>query len=133
MTNTNEASPLYTILMHHEVGDAIDYTFGPMDGAIAVAQIHDQLPLLHRPESLRWWHRLLPSRVRLYRGLLEWGDVGFSYIQVGGTLHVIDGGSIPADRLQRFRPDVVLPQPDAEKYIQGETDHGSGVSILTIG
>lgn len=130
MTTTNDHDRKYNVLMHNEVGDALDESFsGAMDGAIAVAQVYDLLPLMHRPVPARWWHKLLPNHVRLYRGLLDWGGVGFTYVQIGNTLHVVDAGNVDHD----FRADTVLPKPDAEKYILDETEHGGGVSIFTIG
>ncbi|MCC6358752.1 MAG: hypothetical protein IT450_08420 [Phycisphaerales bacterium] len=130
MTTTNDQHRKYKVLMHHEVGDALDESFsGPMDGAIAVAQVYDQLPLMHRSAPVRWWHKLIPNHVRLYRGLLDWGGVGFTYVQIGSTLHVVGAGEV--DR--GFRADALLPAPDVDKYIANEANDGGGVSILTIG
>jgi hypothetical protein len=126
MTSTTDKDSPFKILMHTEVGDAIEYALSPMDGAVAVAQVYDQLPKLHRP---RWWHRLIPNHTRLYRAELGWAGVGIVYVQLGDTLHVLDGGGMPAG----FRPDIVLPEADVEDYLIDQTDHGGGVSVLTIG
>lgn len=125
MPNPQDDNRRYTVLMHTEVGDQIDYSLSPIDGAIAVAQIRDLLPSLHRP---KWWQRLIPGYIRVYRGSLGWAPCRFRYVQIGDTLHVVTGG--------RHAPccpsDVVLPEPDVDRYIQEETDHGGGVITTTI-
>lgn len=129
MTTSNHHDT-FKVLMHPAVGDLIDESFsGPMDGAIAVAQIYDMLPLLHRS---KWWHRLVPNHLRVYRGLIEWGGVGFRYVQVDHTLHVLDGGYVPSEG-HRFRHDIVLPTPDAEKYITEEHGDVGVVFVVAVG
>lgn len=129
MTNDTTAhNSTFTVLMHSEIGDAIDNQLSPMDGAIAVAQIHDMLPKLHRP-TRRWWP-WRPLFTRLYHGRLSWADVGFSYIQIGSTLHVVDGWR---DWNPRSRVDIVLSDADADEYMQQVEAGDGGVSVITVG
>lgn len=104
MTKTH--STRLTVVIAAEIADAIDHYHSPTDGAIALGQVRQEIPQHHRSQGTWSWLPFRRSRVRLYRGGLEWSGMGFSYVQIGTVLHVVDVWSIRQQRL-----DVVLPMP----------------------
>ncbi|MGH7242367.1 MAG: hypothetical protein ACREJD_02995 [Phycisphaerales bacterium] len=130
----HKPQPAETVSIEHEITDALDHLFSsPIDGAIAVAQLRNELVAVHNVNRM---YRLFPGKnlLRLCRGRFIWMDAGFSYVQHGTTLHVID---VWRDWHQDGRRlgkevDVVLSSPKDGSYVE-ETSAGEGVSIVSIG
>ena len=78
------------VFMHSTLVDELDECLSPMDGLVAIEQVFGQLPQLHAGNASK--RRLRPDarRIPIYRGRFGWVDLGFTYVQVGQALHVID-------------------------------------------
>ena len=100
----------FTVSMHPTLVDELDEGFGPLDGLVAIDEMFGELPLLHQA--------LVPMRLRqgsgrklkFFRGCYDWyPGVGFSYVQIGNTLHVLE---LWYDENQDCREmDVILGRP----------------------
>jgi hypothetical protein len=105
-----------TVMMHRDLVEALDYGFSPMDGIIAIDEIFNELPLLHRaiaPQRPRKW---AGRKLKVYRGCYHWyQSFGFSYIQIGTTLHVIELWD--DDNATLAAMDVVLGTGETEGYV----------------
>lgn len=132
MTHIAKHEQPYTVLIHPDVADAIDFSLSPVDGAIAVGQLREDLPRFHRTARMRFWHRLIPRYTRLYRGVVA-GDVAFSYVQIDRTLHVLAVWCSPPAHHREDRIDVKLPEPVSDEDMLDEVKHGVGISDLTNG
>jgi hypothetical protein len=81
----------FTVIMDMSVEDLLDSLFNaPMDAICAIDQINMELPKLHKPERPSLWRPFRKNSLRLYRGRFEWADVGFTYVQFGTALHIMD-------------------------------------------
>jgi hypothetical protein len=81
----------FTVMMYEKLVDELDYGFSPGDGAVAVDEIFVELPLLHRAVAPKRPRKRAGRTLKAYRGCYHWYDsLGFSYVQIGTTLHVID-------------------------------------------
>jgi len=93
------------VFMHADLVDELDESLSPMDGLVAIEQIFSELPRRHaangRPRSIRRDARRIP----IFRGRYQWVDIGFSYVQIGDSLHVIELWH-DADSRTPNRPDV---------------------------
>lgn len=65
---------------------------------------------------------------------MTWLGVGFSYVQVASSLHVLDAWeeSANGDRRRLAKVDAELIDIDADAYIEEESVAGD-ISALTIG
>ena len=79
-----------TVSMHHDLVNELDEWFSPMDGIIAIDQIFLELPQLHPAIAPRRPHKRASRTLKVYRGRYHWYELGFSYVQIGDTLHVLD-------------------------------------------
>jgi hypothetical protein len=106
----------FTVFMHATLVDSLDEGFSPMDGIIAIDQIFLELPRLHpAPVPKRSWKRA-GRRLKVYRGRYDWYDLGFSYVQIGTTLHVLELWHDAAYHdANRTEVDVVLGTGPAEQ------------------
>lgn len=124
--NTLQNPTILSVSIEAGLADAIDHHHSPMDGAIALAQIEAELPDLHRQVRPRRWDAWLPGYARLYRAGLSWSGLGFTYVQIGDVLHVLDVWQTGDQRL-----DVVFPMPD-DSYGGEIVEHKGGVSLITF-
>jgi hypothetical protein len=84
-------SQSFTILMHPTLVDELDEGFSPMDGLVAIDEMFSELPLLHPALAPKRPRKRTPRKLRVYRGCYDWyKSLGFSYVQIGTTLHVLD-------------------------------------------
>jgi hypothetical protein len=111
--------PFETVLPSN-LADAIDETFSPMDGIVALDEIYLELPKLHRPKT-----RLGIAR-KIYHGRFDWYPLGFTYEQIGSELHVRDVWYADEKRLfGRRRCDVILGEESSEFWAMYEPkQHG---------
>jgi hypothetical protein len=85
MTNT-----AFDVLMHPTLVDSLDEGFSPMDGIVAIDEMFSELPLLHRALAPKRPRNRARRKLRVYRGCYHWyTSLGFSYVQIGTTLHVL--------------------------------------------
>ena len=81
----------FTVMMHPTLVDELDEGFSPMDGIVAIDQMFSELPLLHAGVAPKRLRRRTARKLRVYRGCYDWyKSLGFSYVQIGTTLHVLD-------------------------------------------
>lgn len=78
----------FTVKIHFDLENELDECFSPGDGIAAIGQLHGELPRLHRSRTKRRSRGV--KRIHLYRGRYAWFDLGFSYVQVGNVLYVIE-------------------------------------------
>jgi hypothetical protein len=105
----------FTVSMHPNLGDELDEEFSPMDGLVAIDQMFRQLPFLHRalpPIRLR---KRAGRKLKVYRGCYDWyKSVGFSYVQIDTTLHVLELWYDEHPKLSQM--DVILGTGRTEGY-----------------
>jgi hypothetical protein len=81
----------FTISMHPTFVDELDKGFGPTDGLVAIDEMFSELPLLHPALAPKRLRNRAGLNLKVYRGCYDWYDnVGFSYVQIGTTLHVLE-------------------------------------------
>jgi hypothetical protein len=76
----------YTVMMHREIADTLDYSLSPMDGIVAIGQVHTELPLFHRPSR----SKSPRNHLRLHHFRLGWAGLGLSYIELHNRLQVLE-------------------------------------------
>jgi hypothetical protein len=86
MTSTSKLK----VFMHTDLVDELDYGFSPMDGIQAIDDLFIGLPKVHRSKERKNPRHKSRNRLRLYRARLAWYPLGFSYVQIGNELHVIE-------------------------------------------
>jgi hypothetical protein len=107
------------VFMHSTLVDELDESLSPMDGLVAIEQVFGQLPRLHAAKASKRRLRRGARRIPIYRSRFGWVDLGFTYVQVGQVLHVIDLWH-DSDWMRPDRRDVdfVLNDlPDANSFI----------------
>lgn len=77
----------FTVILSPEQTDALDYAFSPMDGIVAIDNVCLDLPEVHQLRAIDPDNYNTP---RVYTGRLAWYPLGFSYVQAGHELHVLD-------------------------------------------
>jgi hypothetical protein len=81
----------YVVSVHPELVDELDEGFSPMDGIVAIDEMFSELPLLHRPLAPKRLRKRAGRTLKVYRGCYQWyKELGFSYVQIGTTLHVLE-------------------------------------------
>ncbi|MBS0266424.1 MAG: hypothetical protein JSS02_31120 [Planctomycetes bacterium] len=81
----------FTVSMHPTLVDGLDEGFSPMDGIAAIDEIFSELPLVHPGSVPEHERRTADRTLKLYHGCYDWyREVGFNYVQIGTTLHVLD-------------------------------------------
>ena len=76
--------------MHRELVDELDYGFSPADGIAAIDDLFGDLPKVHRSRAGQHRGRQQPKSLRVYTGCFAWYPLGFSYVQIGQELHVLE-------------------------------------------
>jgi hypothetical protein len=105
----------FTVLMHPTLVDALDDGFSPMDGIVAIDEMFSELPLLHPRSAPRRRRKRPAGRLKVYRGCYDWyKELGFSYVQIGTTLHVLDLWYDDNPNLSQM--DVILGTGQTEGY-----------------
>jgi hypothetical protein len=81
----------FTVSMHPELIDELDEGFSPMDGIVSIDEMFNELPLLHRALAPTRLRKRAGRKLTVYRGCYHWyRSLGFSYVQIGMTLHVLE-------------------------------------------
>lgn len=106
------------VCMAHPLADRLDYSLSPLDGILAIGQVHRDLPIVHNRRSprLRLFRR--GGSLRIYRARMDWAGVGLDYVEHCGHLHVIDIWFFSAS--DRTLPKVhgVFDEPtDFDRYV----------------
>jgi hypothetical protein len=91
MRKTTMSEITYTVSMLPELVDQLDEGFSPMDGIFAIDEMFSELPLLHLALAPKRRPKRAGRKLKVYRGCYDWyKSLGFSYVQVGTTLHVLE-------------------------------------------
>jgi hypothetical protein len=77
----------FTVILSPEQADELDSTFSPMDGIVAIDNVCLDLPEVHQPRAC---DPADPNTPYVYTGRLAWYPLGFSYVQAGHELHMLD-------------------------------------------
>jgi hypothetical protein len=81
----------FTVAMHPTLVDELDEGFSPMDGIVAIDEMFSELPLLHRHVARKRPRKRAGKALKVYCGCYDWyTSLGFSYVQIGTTLHVLE-------------------------------------------
>jgi len=81
----------FTVSMHPSLVDELDEGFSPMDGIVAIDEMFSELPLLHPGLAAKRRRKRLAQMLKIYHGCYDWyKELGFSYVQIGTILHVLD-------------------------------------------
>jgi hypothetical protein len=81
----------FTVSMHPTLVDELDEGFSPMDGIVAIDEMFTELPMLHRPLAPKRFRKRAGRKLKVYLGCYDWyKNLGFSYVQIGTTLHVLE-------------------------------------------
>jgi hypothetical protein len=111
----------FTVMMHPTLVDELDEGFSPMDGLVAIDQMFSELPLLHAGSASKRLRKKTARKLRVYRGCYDWyKNLGFSYIQIGTTLHVLELWYDESPNLIQL--DVVLGTGQTEGYARFATE-----------
>jgi hypothetical protein len=103
----------FKVFMHSDLVDELDEGFSPMDGIIALGQMFTELPQRHAAIAPKRPRRTAGRKLRVYRGRYNWYPLGFSYVQIGNALHVLQLWLIDEDKPNRRNIDVVLSDETA--------------------
>ena len=88
---TDSMPHAFTVMMHPTLVDELDEGFSPMDGIVAIDQMFSELPLLHEGVAPKRLRKRATRKLKVYRGCYDWyKSLGFSYVQIGTTLHVLE-------------------------------------------
>ena len=81
----------FTVSMHPKLVDELDEGFSPMDGLVSIDEMFNELPLLHRALAPSRLRKRAAHKLKVYHGCYDWyRSLGFSYVQIGRTLHVLE-------------------------------------------
>lgn len=81
-----DKAPVFTVRMLPGLADALDEIFSPSDAIEAFNQLYGELPARHQAASARGARRFWEG----YRGRFAWFDLGFTYVQGGRILLVVE-------------------------------------------
>jgi hypothetical protein len=110
-------------MMHPTLVDELDEGFSPMDGLVAIDEMFAELPLLHAGLAKRLRKRAA-RKLKVYHGCYDWyKSLGFSYVQIGTILHVLDLWYDENPNLSEI--DVVLGTGRTGGYKPFDTDQPS--------
>jgi hypothetical protein len=88
---TESMTHAFAVMMHPTLLDELDEGFSPMDGLVAIDEMFSELPLLHRALAPKRLRKRASRDLKVYRGCYDWyKSLGFSYVQIGTTLHVLE-------------------------------------------
>ena len=111
----------FTVMMHPTLVDELDEGFSPMDGLVAIDEMYCELPLLHSRLAAKRPRKQTARKLRVYRGRYHWyNSLGFSYVQIGTTLHVLELWYDGNPHLSHV--DVVLGTAQTEGYAPFATE-----------
>jgi hypothetical protein len=111
-------SPInFTVRIDDKLIDQLDDCLSPGDGVQAIDDLFQELPKVHQSRETARPQRKPRKWLRVYRGRYGWFDVGFSYVQVGNELHVVE-----------FWPDADWAKPNRAEVdsVIGERTEGRG-------
>jgi hypothetical protein len=119
----NTSDRTFTVSMHRDLVDELDEGFSPLDGILAIDEMFSELPLLHRTLAPRRLRRRAGRKLKVYRGCYDWyPSLGFSYVQIGTTLHVLELWYRENPDLSEI--DIILGTGKTEGYTHFETAPG---------
>ncbi len=78
------------VCMATVIEDDLDESLSPIDGALAICQVQDELPALHRKVRPSRLGRFRRNSLKLFRARMKWCPVGIDYVEHGGYLHVVN-------------------------------------------
>lgn len=114
-------SQSFTVMMHPILVDALDEGFSPMDGLVAIDEMFAELPLLHQALASKRLRKRAARTLKVYHGCYDWyKNLGFSYVQIGTTLHVLDLWYDETPNLTEM--DVILGTGRTDGYKPFDTD-----------
>ena len=91
VTCATNSDTTFTVSMHPDLVDELDEGFSPMDGIVSIDEMFNELPLLHRALAPTRLRKRAGRKLKVYRGCYHWyRNLGFSYVQIGTTLHVLE-------------------------------------------
>jgi|HubBroStandDraft_6_1064221.scaffolds.fasta_scaffold353392_1 hypothetical protein len=91
VTCATTSDTTFTVSMHPDLVDELDEGFSPMDGIVSIDEMFNELPLLHRALAPTRLRKRAGHKLKVYRGCYDWyRSLGFSYVQLGTTLHVLE-------------------------------------------
>lgn len=122
----------FKVFMHRDLVDELDEGFSPMDGLVAIRQIFGELPRHHVEIASKRPRSQMGRSLRVYRGRYSWYPLGFSYVQIGKTLHVLQFWN--DDESSRSTIDVVLSDEMSGIVSSDESDvdHPQKTYIVTV-
>lgn len=100
------------------LADTLDYGLSPMDGIIAIGQVYQDLPVVHRQfkPRPRWFHRR--NSVRVYRAHMDWCGAVIEYVERDGRLYVIDVWFYSARDREVPKADCIFDEvTDIDRYV----------------
>jgi hypothetical protein len=108
-------SQRFSVMMHPTLVDELDEGFSPMDGLVAIDEMFSELPLLHQRLAPKRLPKRTARKLKVYQGCYDWyTSLGFSYVQIGTTLHVLDLWYI--ENLNPGEVDIILGTGQTEGY-----------------
>jgi hypothetical protein len=118
--NNTDPSPatVFTVCVPRSIQNELDLVLSPIETILAIDQVHEQLPALHRPAPRQPGSQKAGGWSRLHHGRFGWLDIGFTYAQLGSRLVIVN---LWPDRLWGS-PDrskaggVVIRDDSAERY-----------------
>jgi hypothetical protein len=109
MTNDTDTIPRFTVYMHPLLERELDRKYSLINEMNREA-LYDELPRQHPIEPDRRLRRRLSKQTRVFRGWFHMSNSGFTYVQAGDRLHVVefwfDGNLL--DKRRRPAVDVVI-------------------------
>ncbi len=121
----------FTVFMHHDLVNKLDETFSPVDGIVAIDQMFIELPRLHLGTLPKRPRNRVGRNLKVFRGNYHWFDLGFSYVQVGNALHVVElWRDYDWRKPNRTDIDVVLGTREEEWEPRQHTLNGSELIIF---
>lgn len=109
-------SQAFAVMMHPTLVDELDEGFSPMDGLVAIDQMFGELPLVHQALAPKRLRMRAGRRLQVYRGSYDWySSLGFIYVQIGTTLHVLDLWYAEGLTPEQF--DVILGTGQTKGYL----------------
>ena len=116
MASNEQTVPTFTVMMHRDLVDELDYGFSPFDGIVAIDDMFGELPILHRALAPKRLKKRAGRKLKVYRGCYDWyNSLGFSYVQIGTRLHVLELWYDENPDLTKL--DVILGTGKTEGYI----------------
>lgn len=109
----------FKVVMHPDMVNELDECFSPMDGIQAIGEIFGDLPRVHRNTTARNKRHVGRRVFRIFTGRFNWFPIGFTYVQIGNLLRVLEfwyDEDYHGNRIQEL-DSVIGVNPDNEEFI----------------